>query len=87
MNLPDPDAPLCASGKRPFRTEELALQNLRRATYLRRHSPGYKPGRVESGVYECPTCDWWHLTSAPNKRTRRGDYGDRDLSPKKRRRR
>lgn len=77
MNLPDPDAPLCSSGKHPFRTEAEALKGLRSARWLRQNQhTGYRPGDVEEGAYECPVCHWWHLTSS-NKPRRRGELGNR----------
>lgn len=77
MKLPDPDAPMCSSGKRPFRTEEEALKGLRTARYLRNTShSGYRPGDVEEAVYQCEACDWWHLTSSSRAR-RRKELGNR----------
>lgn len=72
----DPDAPLCSSGKRAFRTEQAARTQLIRAQWVRRTDPGggRRPGRVECGCYLCPACGWWHLTSASNRRTRRSDH-------------
>jgi hypothetical protein len=72
-----PDAPLCSSGKRPFRTEEEATKILRAVRWVRHDShAGYRPGCIEEGVYRCRTCSWWHLTSS-NKPRRRKDYGAR----------
>lgn len=78
MNLPEPDAPLCASGKHPFRTRDEALAGLRSARFLRRtNHTGYRPGCIEEDVYECGVCRWWHLTSSRRPR-RRGDFQGRD---------
>jgi hypothetical protein len=69
MNLAglDPDAPICTSGKRPFRTETEARANLRNARHLRTANPdgGRVPGSKEQGVYQCAGCGWWHLNSRP----------------------
>ncbi len=59
------NAPICASGKRPFETEERALDQLSKARGRRASDSGYKPGRVENRAYECPACHWWHLTAKP----------------------
>jgi hypothetical protein len=73
----DPDAPLCPSGKRPFRTQEDAAAGLRTARYLRHSSHnGYRPDCVEEGAYECPVCHWFHLTSSTRPR-RRKELGNR----------
>lgn len=73
----DPDAPLCSSGKRPFKTEELALRSLAAARFVRRTGDRPRlPGCVEQGVFECGVCGWWHLTSATGKR-RRGELANR----------
>jgi hypothetical protein len=73
----DPDAPLCSSGKRPFRDEEAATKGLRVARYLRHDSHvGYRPDCIEEGVYECGVCHWWHLTSSSRPR-RRKELGNR----------
>jgi len=73
----DPDAPLCTSGKRPFRDEESARKTLATARYLRNSNhTGYRPGCVEEGVYECEACGWWHLTSSARPR-RRKELGNR----------
>jgi hypothetical protein len=83
--LPEPDAPLCASGKRPYRTEELALRAMRtaRASRGRQHN-GSKPGDVEEAVRECPACNWWHVTSS-NRPRRRGELAARGRRMPKRR--
>lgn len=59
----DPDAPMCTSGKRPFRTEEAARYQLGRAKQRRAMTDGSKPGQVERRAYQCPGCEWWHLTA------------------------
>ncbi len=61
------DAPICATGKRPFRTEEEAQKALGSAKHLRREDPGKcrVPGSVEQGCFECRVCHWWHLNSRP----------------------
>lgn len=85
MNLPDPDAPLCSSGKRPFRTRELADKALSGARHLRANmGPGRVPGSVEADVFECPVCRWWHLSSATGSR-RRGVLSNRGRRQPKRR--
>lgn len=85
MNLPDADAPLCSSGKRPFRTEELALKALSGARHLRRDGEAQRvPGSVEADVFECPVCRWWHLSSATGSR-RRGVLSNRGRRQPKRR--
>ena len=77
MSLPDPDAPMCTSGKRPFRTEDEALTQLRNAQRLRRDQhTGYRPDSVEESAYQCGACLWWHLTSS-SKARRRGELGNR----------
>jgi len=65
MNIRDvpKNAPICASGKRPFETEERALGQLSKAKGRRDSRDGYKPGRVETRAYHCPACNWWHLTA------------------------
>lgn len=77
VTLPDPDAPLCPTGKRPHRTEELALRAMRsaRASRRRQHN-GSKPGDVEEAVLECKACEWWHVTSSDRPR-RRGELAAR----------
>lgn len=72
INLPDPDAPLCPSGKRPHRDEDAALRAMRtaRAARIRQHN-GSKPGDIEEGVHECPICRWFHVTSSSRPRRRR----------------
>lgn len=60
---PDPDEPICSSGKRPFRTEERAKGELARSVNRRARDSGYRPGKTEKRVYQCPACEWWHLTS------------------------
>lgn len=83
--LPEPDAPICASGKHPFRTSEEASRGLRAAQYLRHnHGPGYKPGCIEADVIECKSCGWFHLTSAKRPR-RRSHYANRARRAPKRR--
>lgn len=69
----DPDAPLCSSGKRPFRTEAQARAKLNSARAMRRNDDGVarRPGVTEAGYYRCPACDWWHLRSTTRK-ARRG---------------
>jgi len=88
VNVPhlDSDAPLCSSGKRPFRTEELAVKALEGSRWIRQHGDGARvPGEAEKRVFECPACRWWHLTSAPGAR-RRSELGNRGRrTPKKRR--
>ena len=88
MKLPSPDAPLCASGKRPFRTEEEALKALHAAQHLRRDGGAQRvPGCTEEKVYRCdlPGCDWWHLSSSAKAR-RRGSLGNRGRRQVRRRR-
>lgn len=65
----DPQAPLCSSGKRPFRTEAQARRQLAgaRATRDRDDAPARRPGITEAGCYHCPACDWWHLSSTTGK--------------------
>jgi hypothetical protein len=63
----EPDAPMCATGKRPFRTEEAARDQLAQARGRRANYAGQKPGRVETAVYQCPSCQWWHLTANPRR--------------------
>lgn len=73
----EPDAPLCSSGKRPFRTQEAALRSLGAARHVRRVGDTPRlPGCVEQGVFECPACQWWHITSSTGKR-RRGELANR----------
>lgn len=68
------DGPLCASGKRGWKTEAEARKHLTIAKEYRSKDPnrGRTPGRVESAVYQCPACSWWHMQSAP--RRRRSDF-------------
>lgn len=70
----DPDAPLCSSGKRPFRTEDQARRSLAGARKVRRNDdgPSRRPGTVEAGYYRCGGCGWWHLRSTTRK-LRRGE--------------
>lgn len=71
MNLPEPDAPLCASGKRPYRTEELARKAMLGARVSRhRQHNGSMPGDVEEAVRPCKACSWWHVTSSTRPRRR-----------------
>lgn len=72
------DAPLCPSGKRPFRDRPEALDRLAaaRAGRARDSGPQRRPGDVESDVYRCAACKWWHLTSTTRRR-RRGDIANR----------
>lgn len=73
----DPDAPLCSSGKRPFRTEDQALRSLSGARWVRRNGDTPRlPGCVEEGAYECHVCHWWHLRSS-NRPRRRGELANR----------
>jgi len=67
------DAPLCASGKWPHRTEDEALVSMRRARAERAKGPsGKKAGNApEARVYECPCCGWWHITAMTTKRRER----------------
>lgn len=69
----DPDAPLCSSGKRPFRTEAQARHSLvgARAVRSRDDVPARRPGVTEAKYYHCPACGWWHLSSTTGK-VRRG---------------
>ena len=69
----DPAAPLCSSGKRPFRTEAQARRQLAGARAARQldNAPARRPGVVEARCYHCPACDWWHLSSTTG-RVRRG---------------
>lgn len=69
------DAPLCASGKRPFRTQDDAERGLASARHGRGKHGG-RTGQVEAGAYRCPCCTWWHLTSATRPR-RRADFNYR----------
>ena len=66
------DAPMCASGKRPFRDAASAQANLDRAREYRGVdiARGRRPGRVERGYYQCPACKWWHLTSTTSAQRR-----------------
>lgn len=77
MKLPDRDAPMCSSGKRPFRTEAEVAKELRAAQRSRSAgNTGYRPGSVEQGYYQCEACHWWHLRSS-NVAPRRRDLGNR----------
>lgn len=40
---------------------EMALEDARRPRYRHRRARG----KVESRVYECPSCGGWHLSSSP----------------------
>lgn len=75
----DPDAPLCTSGKRPFRTQEQAEGILRHVRHRRAVEHAGRLHDVECAVYECPVCHWWHLTSGgrPQRRSRLGNRGRR----------
>lgn len=85
MNLPGPDAPLCSSGKRPFRTEEEADRALRAAQTLRRNGSQQRvPTHVEQKAYLCHVCSWWHLASSKGPR-RRGELGNRGRRQPRRR--
>jgi hypothetical protein len=85
VNLPDPDAPLCTSGKRPYRTEELARRAMLGARSARHEQHnGSKPGDVEEDVRRCPACSWFHVTSS-NKPRRRGELAARGRRMPKRR--
>ena len=85
ITLPEPDAPLCASGKRPYRTEELARRAMTGARLSRhRQHNGSMPGDVESAVRRCPACHWFHVTSATHAR-RRGEIAARGRRMPKRR--
>ncbi len=65
------DAPMCASGKRGFETEQEARATLSVARQGRSEGwTGRTPGRVETAVYECLACHWWHLASAPRRQTK-----------------
>lgn len=77
MILPDADAPICPSGKHPFRGEAEALKELATTRFRRsaQHN-GYRPDSVEERAYECPVCHWWHFTSSTGKR-RRSELGNR----------
>jgi len=71
------DAPMCASGKRPFRDAASAQANLDQARERRNIdiAHGRRPGRVERGYYQCPACEGWHLTSTTRPQ-RRGALSD-----------
>jgi hypothetical protein len=71
----DPDEPFCTSGKRGFRSEELAQKALATVQWLRRNDPDSRSNRprTECEVYECRTCRWWHMSSTPHK-SRRSSY-------------
>ena len=68
----DPNAPICLTGKRPFRTEARAQAELRRARRVRANDPagGRKPGLIEKRTYQCPLCSWFHLTHTAKHRKR-----------------
>jgi hypothetical protein len=85
ITLPDPDAPICTSGKRPHRTEELARKAMTGARISRgRQHNGSMPGDVEEAVRECKACGWWHVTSSSRPR-RRGEIVARGRRQPKRR--
>jgi len=93
MNLANwpADAPMCTSGKRPYRTEEEVQRALRGAQAMRQQhdrNQARRPGVVEKGVYECAVCHWWHMESgkvvvnakgegAKRKRRKKGGPGRR----------
>lgn len=88
MKLPDSDAPLCLSGKHPFRTEEDARGALQGARHLRAtNGPGYRLNCVEQDYYRCtvPGCGWWHLSSTKGPR-RRAEFANRGKRQVRRRR-
>lgn len=55
----DPDAPICPSRKRPFRTAADAREALDRVRGRRFEE---RTGKTERRYYQCPGCHWWHLT-------------------------
>jgi 5-methylcytosine-specific restriction endonuclease McrA len=61
---------LCATGKRRFRTEELAERALRFDAQLR--AAGFDQ-RKEQRCYPCLKCTGWHLTSQPSPFPRQSD--------------
>ena len=69
------DAPLCSSGKRPFRTEEDAARGLANARKCQAQERG-RTGQVEAAAYRCPACSLWHLSSSTRAR-RRADFNYR----------
>jgi hypothetical protein len=81
----DPDAPICATGKHPFRTEEEAATGARAARWARQNlKNGFRPGSVESGYHSCKVCGWFHITSSTGPK-RRGDFANRGRRQPKRR--
>jgi hypothetical protein len=88
MSVPfiDPAAPICASGKHPFRTEEEAEKGARAARWARQNlKNGFRPGAVEEGYHPCKVCGWFHLTSSNKPRRRRSDHANRGRRLPKRR--
>lgn len=65
MNVPM-EGPICPSGKRPMKTRDEALRQLKSARHLRlQDRSGVKRhGDVERGINHCRVCGWWHLTSS-----------------------
>lgn len=59
------DAPICSSGKRPWRDEAEAKRRLRnaRAGRLNGQDASRRPGMIEAAYYQCGVCHWWHLRS------------------------
>lgn len=55
----------CATGKRPYRDHEQAIDALHRAETARHRaeSRGHATRRRETRAYECPICGRYHLTS------------------------
>lgn len=68
----DPESPLCSSGKRGYRTEDLARRMLARTRAM--CDGGLCPNRAGRTCYRCTGCGWWHLTSAVRRRRRRSDF-------------
>lgn len=51
------------TGKVQYRSRQRALTALTRA----RRSPMWHAPVDAGGVYQCPYCDFWHLTSRPSR--------------------
>lgn len=56
-----PDLYCPSTGKRAYRSRTRAKRKLKEVNASRRKSP--HETRPETGVYECPHCGMWHLTS------------------------
>lgn len=59
----------CGTGKKQHATAVAAEDALREVRAMAKAGLG---GHGDGHVYQCPGCGFWHVTSAPRRRTRRG---------------